>query len=152
MYRVDTWTGLWGARYVIFRLEGGKGCDTALGHGKMAHLGGIPVMGAVSSQIFLQCVHFGPFYVYSIVPHPTTPPIWQMFQVFLFMNGTFGLGNITCWPKCTVCVLEARISKMNFIPQPQEQKVVGGKLNVLVHYVDISAISLFDVVPYNPFK
>ncbi|OEU06385.1 hypothetical protein FRACYDRAFT_254676 [Fragilariopsis cylindrus CCMP1102] len=93
MYRVDPWTGLWGAS--------------------------IPVMGAVSSQIFLQCVHFGPFYVYSIVPHPTTPPIWQMFQVLLvyfdhmriclFMNGTFGLGNITCWPKCTVCVLEARI-------------------------------------------
>ena len=43
-------------------------------------------------------------------------------------------------------------SKMNFIPQTQEQKVVEGKLNVLVHYVDISAISLFDVVPYNPFK
>ena len=29
MYRVDTWTGLWGARYVLFKLEGGKGCDTA---------------------------------------------------------------------------------------------------------------------------
>ena len=40
-------------------------------------------MGAVASQIFLQCVHFGLFYVYSIVPRPTTPPIWQMFQVLL---------------------------------------------------------------------
>ena len=40
-------------------------------------------MGAVASQIFLQRVHFGPFYVYSIVPRPTTPPIWQMFQVLL---------------------------------------------------------------------
>ena len=40
-------------------------------------------MGAVASQIFLQCVHFGPFYVYSIVPHPTIPPIWQIFQVWL---------------------------------------------------------------------
>ena len=44
---------------------------------------GIPGMGAVASQIFLQPVHFGPFYVYSIVPRPTTPPIWQMFQALL---------------------------------------------------------------------
>ena len=27
----------------------------------------------------------------------------------LFLNGTFGHGNMTCWPKCNVCVLEARI-------------------------------------------
>jgi hypothetical protein len=40
-------------------------------------------MGAVASQILLQCVYFGPFHVYSIVPRPTTPPIWQMFQVLL---------------------------------------------------------------------
>ena len=40
-------------------------------------------MGSVASQILLQCVHFGLFYVYSIVPCPTTPPIWQMFQVLL---------------------------------------------------------------------
>ena len=43
----------------------------------------IPGMGAVASQISLQHVHFGPFYVYSIVPRPTTPPICQMFQVLL---------------------------------------------------------------------
>ncbi|OEU11426.1 hypothetical protein FRACYDRAFT_245994 [Fragilariopsis cylindrus CCMP1102] len=54
MERVDTWTGLWGAS--------------------------IPGLGLVASQIFLQHLHFGPFYVYSIVPCPTTPPIWQMFQ------------------------------------------------------------------------
>ena len=29
MQRVDTWTGLWGTRYVLFTLEGGKGCDAA---------------------------------------------------------------------------------------------------------------------------
>jgi hypothetical protein len=40
-------------------------------------------MGAVASQIVLQHLHFGPFYVYSIVPCPTTPPIWQMFQALL---------------------------------------------------------------------
>ena len=28
MHRVDTWTRLWGARYVYFTLEGGKGYDT----------------------------------------------------------------------------------------------------------------------------
>lgn len=27
----------------------------------------------------------------------------------LFLNGTFGHENMTCWPKCNVCVLEARI-------------------------------------------
>ena len=43
----------------------------------------IPGMGAVASQIFLQRVHFGPFYVYSIVPRPTTTLIWQMLQVLL---------------------------------------------------------------------
>ena len=43
----------------------------------------IPGMGAVASQIFLQRVHFGPFYIYIIVPRPTTPPIWQLFQVML---------------------------------------------------------------------
>ncbi|OEU06607.1 hypothetical protein FRACYDRAFT_254155 [Fragilariopsis cylindrus CCMP1102] len=98
----------------------------------------IPGMGAVASQIFLQSAHFGPFYVCSIVPRPTTPSIWQMFQAlswciliiciygrylgvetmfqFLFlmlwqpiMNGTFGHGNMTCWLRCNVCVLEARI-------------------------------------------
>ena len=40
-------------------------------------------MGVVASQISLQSVHFGPFYDYSIVPRPTTPPAWQMFQVLL---------------------------------------------------------------------
>ena len=40
-------------------------------------------MGAVASQIFLQHVHFGPFYVCSIVSRPTTTPIWQIFQVLL---------------------------------------------------------------------
>ena len=40
-------------------------------------------MGVVASQIFLQCAHFGLFYGYSIVPRPTTPPIWQMFQALL---------------------------------------------------------------------
>ena len=52
-------------------------------------------MGAVASQIFLQRVHFGLFYVYSIVPHPTTPPIWQVnvpsivgvFQPYAYMEG-----------------------------------------------------------------
>ena len=27
----------------------------------------------------------------------------------LFLNGIFGYGNMTCWLKCNVCVLEARI-------------------------------------------
>ena len=43
----------------------------------------LPGIGAVASQIFLQHVYFGSFYVYSIVPCPTTPPIWQMFPVLL---------------------------------------------------------------------
>ena len=50
----------------------------------------IPGMGAVASQTFLQHVHFGPFYVYCIVPRPTTPPIWQMFQVLLVYFGIYG--------------------------------------------------------------
>ena len=29
IYRVDTWTRLWAARYVFYTLEGGKGCDAA---------------------------------------------------------------------------------------------------------------------------
>ena len=85
-------------------------------------------MGAVASQISLQSVHFGLFYVYFIVPHPTPPhPTTNMANVSgivggfnpfvymegicgsLFLNDTFGHGNMTCWPKCTVCVLEARI-------------------------------------------
>ena len=40
-------------------------------------------MDLVASQIFLQRVHFGPVYIYSIVPRPTSPPIWQMFQALL---------------------------------------------------------------------
>jgi hypothetical protein len=40
-------------------------------------------MGAVLSQIFLQHVHFWPFYVYHVVHCPTTSPIWQMFQILL---------------------------------------------------------------------
>ena len=32
-------------------------------------------------------MHFGPFYVYSIVPHPTTPPIWKIFQaLFVYFD------------------------------------------------------------------
>jgi hypothetical protein len=27
----------------------------------------------------------------------------------LFLNATFGHGNMTCWPKCNFCVLEAKI-------------------------------------------
>jgi hypothetical protein len=29
--------------------------------------------------------------------------------VSLFLNATFGHGNMNCWPKCNVCVLEAKI-------------------------------------------
>ncbi|OEU11808.1 hypothetical protein FRACYDRAFT_244932 [Fragilariopsis cylindrus CCMP1102] len=47
--------------------------------------------------------------------------IWKVSGCGLFLNGTFGHGNMTCWPKCIVCVLEARISK-TIIPQPREQK------------------------------
>ena len=43
-------------------------------------------------------------------------------------------------------------SETNFIPQPQKIKVVEGKHNVLVHYVDVSATGLFGVVFCNPFK
>jgi hypothetical protein len=32
MHRMDAWTGLWGARYVFFTLEGSKGCDDSLEH------------------------------------------------------------------------------------------------------------------------
>ncbi|OEU18209.1 hypothetical protein FRACYDRAFT_236480 [Fragilariopsis cylindrus CCMP1102] len=98
----------------------------------------IPGMGVVASQIFLQHVHFELFYVYSVVPHPTTPPIC------LFLNGTFGHGNMTCWPKCNVCVLEARI---------RERKDVGGGIhNILVHYMDPSVPDPSGVVLCNPFK
>ena len=31
----------------------------------------------------------------------------------LFLNGTFGHGNMTCWPKCNVCVLEAGKNKVS---------------------------------------
>jgi hypothetical protein len=36
-----------------------------------------------SISIVLKRVHFGQCYVYSIVPRPTTPPVWQMFQALL---------------------------------------------------------------------
>ena len=98
----------------------------------------LPDMGAVPSQILLQHVYFGPFYVCTIVPRPITPPIladiaiiigvfcsyeyiegiW-VFKLWtnsifwccdsLFLNATFGHGNMNCWPKCNVCVLEAKI-------------------------------------------
>ena len=42
---------------------------------------------------------------------------------------------------------------MNFIPQPHhEQKVVGGKHNVLVHYADASALDPEGVVRCYTFK
>ena len=41
---------------------------------------------------------------------------------------------------------------MNFIPQPQEQEVVGGKHNILILYVDASASDPSGVVLCNPFK
>jgi len=40
-------------------------------------------MSTLPSQIFFQLVYFWPFYVYYIVLHPITPPIWQMFQALL---------------------------------------------------------------------
>ena len=52
-------------------------------------------MGAVASQIFLHCVHFGLFYVYSIVPRPTTPPIWQIFQVLLVYFDHMHIWNVS---------------------------------------------------------
>ena len=55
-------------------------------------------MGAVASQIFLQRMHFGPFYVYSIVPCPTTPPIWQMFQALLVYFDHMNIWKVFgCW-------------------------------------------------------
>ncbi|OEU06255.1 hypothetical protein FRACYDRAFT_255481 [Fragilariopsis cylindrus CCMP1102] len=135
MHWVDTWTGLWGAS--------------------------IPGMGA-----------FGLFYVDSIVPNcpcPTIPPIWQIFQILLVyfdhtyiwkvsgcsnhgpilflmlwqhvlnLNDTLLLGMeyMTCWPKCNISVLEARI---------RNRRVIGGKHNVLIHYVDASAPNPFGAV------
>ncbi|OEU10452.1 hypothetical protein FRACYDRAFT_246856 [Fragilariopsis cylindrus CCMP1102] len=88
--------------------------------------------------------------------------IW-VFKPYLFLNDTFGHGNMTCWPKCNVCVLEAK--QTHFITQPHEQKikqilflnhmnrkVVGGKDSVLEYYVDASAPDLFGAVLCNPFK
>ena len=43
-------------------------------------------------------------------------------------------------------------AECTIIPQPKEQKVVGGNYNVLIQYVDTSAPSLEDAVLCNPFK
>ena len=48
-------------------------------------------MGMVASQISLQRVHFGPFYVYSIVPCPTTPH-------------QYGNCSKYCWCILTICI------------------------------------------------
>ena len=34
----------------------------------------------------------------------------------LFLNNTFGYGNMICWPKCNVCVLEAKVSMRDHDP------------------------------------
>ena len=56
------------------------------------------VLGAVASQMFLQRVHFGLFYVYSVVPRPTTPPIWQISQVLLVYFDHMHIWKVFgCW-------------------------------------------------------
>ena len=54
--------------------------------------------------------------------------------------------------KNVVICVPSSLAKWIFFCNYMNKKVVGDWHNVLVHYVGINAISLFDVVPYNPFK
>ena len=50
------------------------------------------------------------------------------------------------------CVCACNSSETDFIPQPQQWKVIGGKHNVLVCYVNVCAPDPAGVVLLNPFK
>ena len=72
-------------------------------------------------------------YVNTSAPNPSgaalcNPFKWDILLFILIKNLVF------------VCLLCAyHISKTILFPQPHEQKVVGGKLNALLHYVDVCA-------------
>jgi hypothetical protein len=102
-----------------------------------------PGMGAVASQIFVRISNLCLFYcspprhttnmanVSSIVDlfwsYAYMEGIW-MFKPWPncffwccaspFLNATFWNGNMTCWPKCNVCVLEASIWYLRRIVTP----------------------------------
>ena len=97
----------------------------------------IPGMGGVASQVFLQCAILCHFISILLFPVPLnhqysrcSKHYWFILTIciygrylgvetmvqFLFLmlwqpisEWHFGHGNMTCWPKCNVCVLEARI-------------------------------------------
>ena len=56
------------------------------------------------------------------------------------------------WSKIIgLCVYACNSSETNFIPQPQQWKVIGGKHNALVCYVNVCAPDPAGVVLWNPF-
>ena len=181
----------------------------------------------VSSQIFLQCMHFGSFYAYSIVTRPTPPHhqygkcskycwciltiriyemylgvetmiqflflmLWQPISEWYFWVWRYDmLAKIHClcsggknrvsmrdhdpwfipcgygrddwvvfW--CTmllfliqnlvIFVCETTAKRILFLNH-RNRKDVGGKHNLLVHYVDVSAPNPFGIVVFcHPFK
>ena len=87
-------------------------------------------------------------------------PVYTMWMLVhlthLLLSSATHLYDVFCgsiWLKILLYFLACHKREMNFIPQLQEQKKdIGGTHNVPVHYVDISASSLFNVVLCNPFK
>ena len=56
------------------------------------------------------------------------------------------------WPKIILFLCACHKNEMHFITQPMDKKLVGGKHNILVHFVNVCASDPSGVVICNPFK
>ena len=83
-------------------------------------------------------------YVDASAPHPYGVVLCNHFKwdILWFISG-----QKSC---CYLCAYH--ISKMNIFCNHMDKKIVGGKHNVLVHYVDVSASNPSGVVLCIPFK
>ena len=82
-------------------------------------------------------------YVNVCAPDPSGVALWNPFKR--------GMLWFILIKNLVICVPTTLAKQISF-PNHMNKKVVGGKNNVLAHYLDVSAPDPSGVVVYNPFK
>ncbi|OEU19595.1 hypothetical protein FRACYDRAFT_235654 [Fragilariopsis cylindrus CCMP1102] len=131
MHRMDTWTGLWSARYL--------GVETM-----------VPSLLLMLWQPISEWYFWAWKYdVLAKIQCSCSGGKNKVLSVATLSNEIFCGSFLT---KNLVICVPTTLAKRFFSYNPMNKKLVGGKNNVLVHYADASALDPEGVVRCNTFK
>ena len=81
--------------------------------------------------------------------------MWMLVHLNHLVLSSVTLSGDILWfiliKKLVICV-PTTLAKQNFIPQQQDQKVMGDKHNVLVHFLNVCAPKSSGIVLCNPVR